>query len=404
MNDQNKTSSENDQGTPRPLPLRAKAPSPTSRLNRKAVMMVIAVLVGAIGLSVVIAFSPSNHFEDGESRDYRPPSPGEAVKSLPADYSAIKRPPKLGPPLKGELGAAELAFKNTQKEESEEEKLERELRLTRIKQATLARSSDVSFPGITLSSLQSGYAANQSQSAGGSAQSPLMAGSLPGNQRDEDNRQDDKSIFLYSNRAGSEYLHQPLVTPASKYQLMAGTVVPGILITGINSDLPGQILGQVSQNVFDTVSGRSLLLPQGTKVIGEYDSRIVYGQERVLVVWTRLLMPNGSSISLEGMPGIDLSGYSGLTERVNNHYFRLLSGVLFGSILGAGAQMAQGGNRNIDPSFEQLALQGAAQNINQAGQQITRKNLNVQPTLEISPGHRFNIFLTKDVILEKYKH
>ena len=103
------------------------------------------------------------------------------------------------------------------------------------------------------------------------------------------------------------------------------------------------------------------------------------------------------------MPGIDLSGYAGVSERVNNHYLRLLSGVLFGSILGAGAQIAQSDNRSINPSFEQLALQGAAQNINQAGQQITRKNLNVQPTLEISPGHRFNIFLTKDVVLEKYK-
>jgi len=403
MSEQVQPNNATEQVSPKPLPLRAKAPSPSSRLNRKAVMIVIAVLVGAVGLSVVIAFSPGNHFTPSEAKDYRPPSPGEAVKNLPSDYSAIKRPPKLGPPLKGEFGATELAFKNSQREETDEEKLERELRLTRIKQATLARSADVSFPGINLSHLQAAGASQQSYSSSGPSSNSNAPLGLAGSPRDDDNRQDDKSIFLYSSRSGDEYLQQPLISPASRYQLMAGTIVPGVLISGVNSDLPGQILGQVSQNVFDTVSGRYLLLPQGTKVVGEYDSRIVYGQERVLIVWTRLLFPNGRSISLEGMPGIDLSGYAGLSERVNNHYLRLLSGVLLGSLLGAGAQVAQGDSQTINPSFEQLALQGAAQNINQAGQQITRKNLNVQPTLEISPGHRFNIFLTKDVILEKYK-
>ena len=184
---------------------------------------------------------------------------------------------------------------------------------------------------------------------------------------------------------------------------MAGSIVPGILLTGINSDLPGKLLAQVSQNVFDTVSGNHLILPQGTKVVGEYDSRIVYGQERVLIVWTRLVLPNGKSIDLQGMPGVDLSGYAGLSEKVNNHYLKLLSGVVFGSIIGAGAQVARGPNRTLDPSFGQLALEGAAQNINRAGQQITERNLNIQPTLEVSPGHRFNIFVTKDILLEPYE-
>ena len=122
-----------------------------------------------------------------------------------------------------------------------------------------------------------------------------------------------------------------------------------------------------------------------------------------MIVWSRLLFPNGKSINLEGIPGVDLSGYSGLSERVNNHYFRLLSGVVLGSVIGAGAQMAQGSNRTVNPSFEQLALEGAAQNINRAGQQVTERNLNLQPTIEVSPGHRFNIFVTRDIILEPYE-
>jgi type IV secretion system protein VirB10 len=157
----------------------------------------------------------------------------------------------------------------------------------------------------------------------------------------------------------------------------------------------------VSQNVYDTVTGKYLLLPQGTKAIGTYDSRISYGQSRVLVVWTRLLRPDGSSIALEGMPGTDLSGYAGLTGRVNNHYMRLLGGVVLGSIIGAGAQVAAGANAQ-NPSFSQLAVQGVGQNINQAGQQITRKNLNIQPTIEVKPGERLNIFATKDLILPAY--
>jgi type IV secretion system protein VirB10 len=167
---------------------------------------------------------------------------------------------------------------------------------------------------------------------------------------------------------------------------------------GINSDLPGQIGCMISQNVYDTVTGRYLLLPQGTKAIGTYDSRVAYGQERVLVVWTRLLRPDGSTLSLEGMPGVDLSGYAGLTGKVNNHYVRLLAGVVLGSVLGASSQIAVGANSQ-NPGFAELAIQGAGQNINEAGQQITRKNLNIQPTIQVPPGGRLTIFATKDLIL-----
>ena len=175
-----------------------------------------------------------------------------------------------------------------------------------------------------------------------------------------------------------------------------------MLLSGLNSDLPGKILAQVSQNVWDTTSGRYLLLPQGTKLVGDYDSRIAYGQERILIVWTRAVLPNGKSIQLENMPGIDLSGYAGVSDRVNNHFDKLLTGVVLGSVLGATVQMANG-RRSFDPSWGELAAEGAAQNINQAGQQITRKNLNVQPTIEVRPGTRLNVFVAKDITLEPYE-
>jgi type IV secretion system protein VirB10 len=220
--------------------------------------------------------------------------------------------------------------------------------------------------------------------------------------RDDDNRQDDKARFADKDRDTDFQLRHGVQYPRSPFTLFAGTVVPCVMTQGINSDLPGQIGCMVSQNVYDTVTGRHLLIPQGTKAIGTYDSRIAYGQSRVLVVWTRLLRPDGSWVSLEGMPGTDLSGYAGLTGPVNNHYLRLMSGVVLGSIIGAGAQVGAGAN-NQNPSFSELAVQGAAQNINQAGQQITRKNLQIQPTIEVRPGSRLNIFATKDLILPPYR-
>jgi type IV secretion system protein VirB10 len=221
---------------------------------------------------------------------------------------------------------------------------------------------------------------------------------------DDQNRQGEKKVFTKENRDDFPYLKTTLLTPISKYEVKAGSIIPGVLLTGINSDLPGQITAQVRENVYDTVSGRYLLIPQGSRLIGEYDSKISYGQERVLIVWTRIIMPNGNSIGLEGMPGIDLSGYAGVSGKVNNHYGKLITGVVLGSVIGAGAQVAVGGQGapNVPPSFPQLFVAGAAGNINQAGQQITQKNLNLQPTLEVAPGQRINIFLTKDLILRPY--
>lgn len=390
---------DSDKGEVTALPLRAKTPRASLRLRKKPFYISIAALSALAGFAIIHAFSPRSLTNKSVSDSRRPAFLSDAVRNLPNDYAGIKKEaPKLGPPLKGELGPAQLAHnRHLENQPSPEEKYLLELKLLRLKQASAARASEVSFSGVQLPKEER---LDTSLLQGGS--DSLQALGLNQSSRDEDNRQDDKLSFLKALRDDSPYARTLIRTPLSPYQLMAGTIIPGVLLTGINSDLPGQILGQVSQNVFDTATGSYLLLPQGTRVFGEYDSRISYGQERVLVVWSRLIFPNGKSISLEAMPGVDLSGYAGLHERVNNHYLRLLTGVVFGSLLGAGAQMAHGSNRTVDPTFGQLALEGTAQNINQAGQQITRKNLNIQPTLEISPGQRFNVFVTKDLILEPY--
>jgi type IV secretion system protein TrbI len=228
--------------------------------------------------------------------------------------------------------------------------------------------------------------------SGGSA-GPSTAG------RDDDNRQDDKAAFLEKARSNRWGLKESVEHPASPYTLLSGTVLPGVLITGIDSDLPGQIEGQISQNVYDTVTGRYLLLPQGTKLIGSYDSRITYGQSRVLIVWTRVIRPDGSSLDLEGMPGVDLSGYAGVTGRVDRHMSRLLTAVLLGSLIQAGTSA---GTSYVDPTFSDRARQGTGQGVNDATQQLVRKELQLQPTIEVAPGSRFNVFTTKDLVIPPY--
>jgi type IV secretory pathway VirB10-like protein len=233
---------------------------------------------------------------------------------------------------------------------------------------------------------------------------PRAAGESEGSEEDAQNKQREKAAFLQAAEARTPgYLDTARTAPLSQDEIKAGSIIPAVLLSGINSDLPGAVVAQVRENVYDYVSARHVLIPQGSRLVGRYDSQITYGQERVLVVWERILFPDGSSLALKGMPGTDSVGQGGSADQVDNHYGRLLGGVLLSSLLGVGAQVAYGPSVNtVDPSIGQLALQGMAGNINQAGQQITRKNLNIQPTLVIRPGYLFNVLVTRDLVLPVY--
>jgi type IV secretory pathway VirB10-like protein len=194
------------------------------------------------------------------------------------------------------------------------------------------------------------------------------------------------------------------LTPAgSPYEVKAGSVIPCTLIRGINSDLPGDTLCHVRQNVFDTVTGDYLLIPQGTRAIGEYDSATNFGISRVLTVWHRLVFPNGKSIALEGMPGVDLSGYAGYKDRVNQHWGKLTASVILSTIFSAAPVIAAGDVENYQATVDQEIARNVGANINQAGQQIVERSLSVKPTIEIRPGFAVNIFVQKDLPLEPYE-
>jgi type IV secretion system protein VirB10 len=186
---------------------------------------------------------------------------------------------------------------------------------------------------------------------------------------------------------------------------MAGSVIAAALMTGINSDLPGEIEAQVTSPVYDTVTGRLLLIPQGSRLLGQYDSQITYGQSRVLLAWTRIIMPDGSSIALDRLPGVDTLGQAGLEDRVDWHLGRLASGAALSTILSVVTALAEPNQVETNGSGVVIigVKQGAQDTLNQVGQEITRRNLDVQPTLKIRPGFPVRVIVNKDLILRPYQ-
>lgn len=216
----------------------------------------------------------------------------------------------------------------------------------------------------------------------------------------------DKEAFFDRARKDTSWQLQEQRTAGMPLELKTGAVIPGVMLTGVNSDLPGNMIAQVSQHVFDSATGRNLLIPQGTKIYGVYDSRIVYGQERVLIAWNRLIFPDGSSISLGAMPGADMAGMAGLNDDVNNHYMRIFGSALMMSLVSGGMAYAldgvndstktDNGTRMTDEMTASLAQQ-----LGQTTTTLLQRNLSIKPTLEIRPGYQFNIVVTKDVIFKE---
>jgi len=204
------------------------------------------------------------------------------------------------------------------------------------------------------------------------------------------------SEFLKGAKKDYQYASIGKTDLISPYEIKTGTVIPGVLITGINSELPGEINAQVSESVYDTATGNYLLIPQGTKIIGTYNSDVAYGQSRVFVGWTRLVFPDGKTISLGAMTGADQAGYSGFSDDVDNHYMRIFGSALLISLIGGELSFSNG-----SISVNQQSSSGlGGSTISQVGNTMLEKNLAVAPTLTIRPGYRFNIMVSKDLVIE----
>jgi type IV secretory pathway VirB10-like protein len=214
------------------------------------------------------------------------------------------------------------------------------------------------------------------------------------------NRQDQKLGFQRTRHQGSYYLNNKVTAPLSPFELKTGTVIPGVLIGSMNSDLPGEIIAQVSRNVYDTASGNHLLIPQGTRLFGHYDSNVTFGQGRLLVSWDRLIFPNAYTLDLDGMSGHDEGGSAGYADRVNEHYARIFGAALLTSVLAAGYQLSQPQQSSLlaTQSNGQVIAGAVGQQVATVGTAIAQRNLQVQPTIEIRKGYRMNVMVNKDIV------
>jgi type IV secretion system protein TrbI len=235
----------------------------------------------------------------------------------------------------------------------------------------------------------------------------MRQASLGGGEHDL-NHAEEKRQFLAEQSPRSlqaNYLASTREAPLSPYEVKAGTIIPAVMVGGVNSDLPGHIIGQVSENVYDTATGRFVLIPQGARLIGAYDNGVTDGQERVLVAWTRIIYPDASSIDLGRMPGADEGGYAGFHDRVNDHFWKVFGNAVMLSLFTGGLQLSQGqsngGNAN-GMNAQQTLTAALGQQMGQLGMEMARRNIQIQPTLEIRPGYRFVVQVEKDILVRPW--
>jgi type IV secretion system protein VirB10 len=228
-----------------------------------------------------------------------------------------------------------------------------------------------------------------------------LFGALSGSGAERDTGlQNRKRDFLKSGGDFGElgYLDSTVVPPLSPYELKSGTVIPAVMLTGINSDLPGFITAQVTEAVHDSATGRYPLVPKGSRIVGVYDSEIAYAQNRLLVAWNKIVFPNGATLQINGMPGVDGIGQAGIEDKVNNHYWRIFGAAVLASLFSVGYELTQDRNNAQDDDVTDTVSEVVGQQIALLGVQMARKGMNIQPTIEIRPGSIIQVMVTKDMV------
>jgi type IV secretion system protein VirB10 len=381
-------------GIPPDLRLRGERPRVT-RLSRKVLIGMGCFSALAVAGALGYALQTRNKADGGQellSTQNRPSA--EGLAGLPKDYTGLPRQaPPLGPALPGDLGRPMLnagTAPNTAvpatTPDPEAQRRAQEIEAARV--SRLFAQTDQQPQSVT--QIIPGTPAGTTTTP--ATTPPVDAGSAQ-------NMQDRKTAFLTASTDKRTVSPDRLDAKASPYVVQAGTVIPAALITGIRSDLPGQITAQVTEAVYDSPAGKYLLIPQGAKLIGQYDSSVAFGQSRILLVWTRLIMPDGTSITLERQPGADTEGYAGLEDEVDNHWGMLFKAAVLSTLLSVGAEA---GTSNSENNLAQAIREGASNSISQTGQQIVQRQLNIQPTLTIRPGFPVRVIVTRDLVLAPY--
>lgn len=335
------------------------------------------------------------------------PTPPEPVETEnPFVPQPVTR--EVGPPPQQQLEPEELWRARLKREAEEQYFRERQRqRMARLQAHDTAYDSPIA---VSIDKLKTGEgdqapapATNGGTTLPGGSASDLYSAALKaglGGQNLDPNAQGTKEDFFNADLKGLGYLPNKVVPQQSRYELKRGSVIPATLITGINSDLPGRITAQVSQNVYDSATGHHLLIPQGTKLFGRYDSKVSFGQSRILVVWTDIIFPNGSTLQIGGMAGTDAQGYGGFKDKVNRHYLRTFGSAVLLAIIGTGIDMALPESSTLaqQDTASDAARRNFAETFGRVAERTINKNLDVQPTLRIRPGYKFNVLVDQDVV------
>ena len=369
----------------RTLRLQPERP-PVTRLSRKVLASGTALALLMVSAAVLWALQNSRTrgpaLEELYSTDHH--NVADGLAGLPRDYAGIPRDvPRLGPPLPGDLGrpiVAAQAQSGPLAVDAEQQRMNQESEAARISKV---------------------FASTNVRPSGATAPAETTPNAVPSS--DEayaQNGQDRKLAFVNASIDRRTTSPDRVAKPASPYIVQAGSVISAALITCLRSDLPGQITAHVTESIFDTPTGRSLLIPQGARLIGSYDSQVAFGQSRVLLIWTRLILPNGRSVVLERQPGADTAGNAGLEDEVDSHWLEIFKAAALSTLLGAATEIGSSGNDN---DIIRALRRGAGDTLNQTGQQVVRRNLNIQPTLTIRPGFPVRVIVNRDLVLEPYR-
>lgn len=407
---------------PDSLALRAQ-PKPVTRLNRKVLIAGAGTVSLALLGITVWSLQPvqrKSAEQQPELHNVERVARAETIDALPQEYSQLPMSgtnlppgvPVLGDPLPGDLakpmldaqragtytptyhgGSPAMAGGNLGQSRDDIAKSALFFRSSQTGQGRGAAASGAMPQPADASALNALSAAAMGAGTAGQPVDPTVSQNL----------QDRKQAFM--DKADSSETGNPssLKLPASPYQVMAGTLIPAALITGLKSDLPGQVIASTTEPVYDTATGRHLLIPQGSRLIGRYDSQVAFGQRRVLLVWQRVILPDTSSIALDRLPGVDVAGYAGLEDDVDWHWDRIIAGAALSTLLGVGAELAAPTNNGADGRVIVATREGLQQSINTVGQELTRRNLSIQPTLTIRPGFPVRVMVNKDLVLRPYQ-
>ena len=368
-------------------------PPRVMRLSRKTLATIGAAGGIAIGGALLWALQPSAPKSHDNLYSTDTANRAEVVTGAPADYGKV---PKLGPPLPGDLGRPIVSAqqdgeaipappignppaggRSPAEDARERARQERES----------AQTSRLFLGGGS-------SAASVSDAMPALVDRPLGTEPIPDGE--ERTATDGRRAFLAGGSRTPIESAARIQAPSSPYILQAGSLIPAALITGIRSDLPGQVTAQVTQNVYDSPTGRTLLIPQGARLIGEYDSEIAAGQKRVLLAWDRLILPGGRSIRLDRQPGADARGMAGLADRTDNHWGSMLRAALISTLLGVGAELGSDG----DDAIVRALRDGSQDTINRSGRRLVEREMNVPPTITIRPGFVLRVIVTRDLILD----